>query len=125
MLEESLRESNVVCSAFAEVPEAALISCLRVETLRRPTHGPPLLGVGNGRCNGDRYRFGDLVLDREDVGEIAVVALGPDVDAGLGLEELCGDTDPLAGLAQISSGTAPISCDRTFAPTPKEKFGRA
>jgi hypothetical protein len=107
------------------MPQPALIGGPGVEAPRRLAHRALLLGVGDRRGDGDRYRFGDLVLDREDVGEIAVVALGPDVDAGLGLEELCGDTDPLAGLAQISSGTAPISCDRTFAPTPKEKFGRA
>ena len=29
---------------------------------------------------------GDLVLDRKDVGEVAVVALGPDVLAVLGLD---------------------------------------
>ena len=42
---------------------------------------------------------GDLVLQLEDVVERPVIALGPDVGAGLGLDQLGGDADPLAGLA--------------------------
>ncbi|MGA8757399.1 MAG: hypothetical protein WB611_13925 [Stellaceae bacterium] len=32
-------------------------------------------GIGNGGRNRNRHRFGDLVLDGEDVGEIAIVPL--------------------------------------------------
>ena len=64
--------------------------------------GALLLGVGNGRGDRDRHRLGDLVLHRENVGEIAVVALGPDMIAGLGLDQLRGDPDAVAGFAHAA-----------------------
>ncbi len=45
---------------------------------------------------------GDLVLDGEDVGELAVVALGPDVAVGRGVDQLDGDAHPVAGLAHAA-----------------------
>jgi hypothetical protein len=44
----------------------------------------------------------DLVLYGEDVGEIAVVAVGPDMPASLDLDQLRGDADPVAGFAQTA-----------------------
>src|SRR5215471_12663881 len=46
--------------------------------------------------------FGDLVLHGEDVAEIAVVALGPNVIAGFRLDQLRGDPQPVAALADAS-----------------------
>ena len=46
---------------------------------------------------GDRPR--DLLLNGEDVGELAVVILGPDMRAVVGLDELRGDAHAVAGLA--------------------------
>jgi hypothetical protein len=40
-----------------------------------------------------------LVLRGEDVGEIAIEALGPDVPAALGIDELRGDAHAVAGFA--------------------------
>ena len=65
-----------------------MIGCPRVEASRRLAQGPALLGIGNGRHQGDRHCLGDLVLQRENVGEIAVVVLGPDMLAALGLDQL-------------------------------------
>ena len=42
---------------------------------------------------------GDLVLKREDVGEVAVVPLGPNVVAGGGVDQLRSDANALAALA--------------------------
>ncbi len=53
---------------------------------------------GQGRDD----RRGHLVLDREDVLELAVVALGPDVPVGLGVDQLHGDAHPVAGLAHAA-----------------------
>ncbi len=86
LLKEFLREGVVFASSFAEMPQAALVGAPGVEAPRRLAHGAMLLGIGDSRGDGDRHRPGDLVLHREDVGEIAVVALGPDVVAGLGLD---------------------------------------
>src|SRR5262249_17979313 len=40
------------------------------------------------------YTQGDLVLQRKDIIERAVVAFGPDVPAALGLDQLAGDAHP-------------------------------
>ena len=65
---------------------------------RRLSYGAPELGIADGRGNRDRNGLGDFVLHREDVGEIAIVALGPDVVAGFGFDELCADADAIARL---------------------------
>ena len=48
----------------------------------------------------DRRRH--LVLDRENVLELAVVALGPDMRLGLAVDQLHGDAHAVAGLAHAS-----------------------
>ena len=47
-------------------------------------------------------RRGHLVLDREDVLEVAVVALGPDVAVGIGVDQLHGHAHPVARLAHAA-----------------------
>ena len=81
------------------MPQAALIGTPGVETAGRLAHGPLSLGIGNGRGNGDGYRLGDLVLHRENVGEVPVVALRSDLLAGLRLDQLRRDADTITGLA--------------------------
>jgi len=49
--------------------------------------------IEDGRGDRDRHSLRDIVLHREDVGEIAVIAFSPDVLAGLRLDELPSDTD--------------------------------
>src|SRR5207302_1638404 len=66
----------------------------------RLAHSASLLGIGDGPDYGDRDRCGDLVLQYEDFHEITVIAFGPDVLAGFGLDKLRRDADPTAGLAQ-------------------------
>ena len=44
----------------------------------------------------------DLVLDGEDVVERPVVALGPEVGAGGGIDQLRGHPDAVAGLADAA-----------------------
>ena len=53
----------------------------------------------NRRRYGNGHRTGVLILQREDIREIAVVALSPEVLAGLRLDELPGDADAIARLA--------------------------
>src|SRR5229473_1989862 len=84
------------------MPQAPLISRPGIEAFWRFAHGPLQLGIGNRWGDGDCYRFGNLVLYREDIGEIAVVALGPDVVASLGFDQLGGHTDPIAGLTHAA-----------------------
>src|ERR1700730_5366090 len=100
LLKELLREQVIVASEFAQMPQTALIGGPGVQGSRRLAQGAVLLGIGNGRGNRDRHRLGDLVLQCEDVSEIAIVALGPDMRPGLGLDQLRGKPDPVAGFAQ-------------------------
>src|SRR6516165_5237498 len=84
------------------MPQAALIGGPSIEVPRWLSYGPPQLGIADGRGDRNRYSLGDLVLHREDVGKIPVVALGPDVVAGLRFDELRGDADPISGLAHAA-----------------------
>ena len=52
----------------------------------------PFLGIEMRLDRGDDL-LGDVVLDGEDVLQLAVVFLGPDVLAGLGVDQLAGDAD--------------------------------
>jgi hypothetical protein len=90
-LKKLLSECGVLCGHSAEIPEAPLVS-------GRLAHRALLLGLGDR----DRHVLADLVLDGEDVGEVAVVALGLDMVAGLGLDQLCGDVDAIWGFAHAA-----------------------
>jgi len=47
-------------------------------------------------------RFGNLVLDRKDIGQFAVVAVGPDLIAGFGVDQLRIDPHPVSSLADAA-----------------------
>jgi hypothetical protein len=81
LLKEFLSHRVVVCTKFAPMPKPALVGGPGVKAPRRFAHRASKLSVGNGRGDGDCYRFGDLVLQCKDVGEIAIVALGPAEEA--------------------------------------------
>ena len=63
---------------------------------------PQILGCVELRLDGSDDVLSDLVLDREDVGEGAVVALDPDVRSTCRIDELAGDPQSLACLANPS-----------------------
>ena len=52
------------------------------------------------QCRHDR--LGNFILDGEDVREVAVVAVGPNVVAGLAVDQLGVDPNPIAGLADAA-----------------------
>src|SRR5689334_6356354 len=81
------------------MPQAALICGPHVEALGRFAHRTLPLGIGNGRGDRDSRSFGNLVLHRKNIGEIAVVSLGPNVVAGQRLDQLGSDTESIARLA--------------------------
>ena len=47
-------------------------------------------------------RADDFVLQFEQIGQVAIVALGHDVVAGVGLNKLRGDADAVAGFAHAA-----------------------
>jgi hypothetical protein len=53
-----------------------------------------LAGLGDGA--------GNLILDREDVAVLAIVALGPQVSVAFAVDELCADPYPPSGLAHAA-----------------------
>ena len=100
--EEIQIEFCVVRSEPAQMPLPTLIGAPGIETPGWSSHCALPLDIGD--CGGDRDGdgFSDLILHREDVGEITVVAFGPNVVAALGLDQLRGDADAIAGLAQAA-----------------------
>src|SRR5262245_24512462 len=84
------------------MPKAALISGPSVEPARGPAKGSILLGIGNGRGNGDCYSLCDFVLQRENVGEVTIVTLGPNMISRLGFDQLRSDADTIAEFAQAA-----------------------
>src|SRR5215472_4092055 len=84
------------------MPQAALIGRPSIEVPRWLSYGPSELGIEDGRGDRDRHSLRDIVLHREDVGEIAVIAFSPDVLPGLRLDELPSDTDAIACLTQAA-----------------------
>ena len=47
-----------------------------------------LLATSKLRLQRLRYSFGDLALDAKDVSQFAIVAVGPEVGIGLGIDQL-------------------------------------
>src|SRR5207248_3458129 len=62
---------------------------------------------GDSRGNRNCDRLGDLVLHRENLSEVAVVALGPDMISGLGLNKLRGHPDAVAGFPEAAFENIP------------------
>src|SRR5882757_10129172 len=102
LLKKSLCGRIVLWGSFAQMPETALIGRPGIKALRWLAHGASQLGVCNGGGQGGRQRLGELVLHSENIGEFAVVALGPDMVAGSRLYQLRSDADPIAGLAHAT-----------------------
>jgi hypothetical protein len=98
-LKELLCFGIFVQAETLHVPQPALKGSPSIETAWRFAYRTTELGIGNSRSDRNRYRLGDIVLHCEHVGEITVVAFGPEMIASFALYELSGDADPIAGLA--------------------------
>ncbi len=74
----------------------------RIHVVRRLAPGPEILGGVELRLDRRDDGLGDFVLHGEHVGEIAVVALRPEVTAGGHVDELGRDADVVAVLAHAA-----------------------
>ena len=74
----------------------------RIHVVGRLAPGPEILGGVELRLDRRDDGLGDFVLHGEHVGEIAVVALRPEVTAGGHVDELGGDADVVAVLAHAA-----------------------
>ena len=101
-LKEFLGEGVILGAGLAEMPHPALIGAPGIKTCWRLAHRPLLLGGSDGRRDSDGRGLSDFILHNENIGEITVIALGPDMIAGLGLNKLCGHPDAVAGFTETA-----------------------
>jgi hypothetical protein len=88
LLEVPLRNLVIICRSLGQMPQAALVSRPGVKVRGLFAHRASEFGIGDGRGDSNSDGSGYLVLQSKDVGEVAVVALGPHMLAGLGLDQL-------------------------------------
>ena len=99
LLEQPDRLGDAFLGAFVPGIAAFQVQAVGLEVLGVAL-GRGLVEVGKrGRAQRVHDGVGDLVLDREDVGEGAVVALGPEQAAVLGGAELRRNPQPVSGTA--------------------------
>ena len=72
------------------------------EVFRRLAPGAFDLGPPDRRLDGADHMRRDLVLQIEDILKNAVIALGPEMGAGRGIDQLTGDAEPVARLADAA-----------------------
>ena len=84
------------------MPQAALVSSPGVETFWRLAQCAMQLRISNRWGYGGCHCIGDLILHCEDVGEIAVVALGSVVISRFGLDQLRCYADAVPGFAETA-----------------------
>src|SRR6516162_6159090 len=102
LFEQAVGRDAISSSALVHMPEAALAIIPGAHVLR--PFCDYALAFGAGQCwldRGDDTR-GDVVLHREDVGQISVVALGPEMGTGGGIDKLTADAHPLPGPAHAT-----------------------
>ena len=73
-----------------------------IEIVDRSRFGAHALGGEEFRLDCRRDAGRDLVLQRENIGQLAVVSFRPDVVAGHRIQELAGDAHALSALADAS-----------------------
>src|SRR3984893_3126906 len=78
---------------------AAKITVVSIDVGRPAVGEPRLFGWAQSDFKSVDDSARDVVLDRKDIGQIAVVAVGPEVGAGRGVDELRGNPHPVAGAA--------------------------
>src|SRR6516225_5676555 len=82
-----------------EVPKAALAGLPCVQALRRLAQHPLLLGLGQRRLDGCGDTRGNLVLHGENIVEVTVIPVSPDMSAGARIDQLRGYAHPVAAPA--------------------------
>src|SRR6266446_3790424 len=84
------------------MPHPPVVTFPGIEALRRFARGALALAALERRVDRDRDARGDLVLHRENVSQITIVALGPKMPAGGGFDELRCHSHPVSGLAHAA-----------------------
>ena len=84
------------------VPEATLAIIPRTHVLRSLPDNALALSAGQRWLDRGGDTRGDVVLHREDVSQIAVVTLGPEMGTGGCIDQLAGDAHALPGPAHAT-----------------------
>ena len=95
--EQALRLGYAFRGELVEVPVAALDQIVTGEAPARRC--PTLLYFHDLRLDRSRDARRDVVLNREEIAELAIVAFRPNVVPGQRVDELGSDADPVPGLA--------------------------
>src|SRR6516225_4021876 len=88
--------------ALVHMPEAALAIIPGAHVLRPFRDHALALGTGQRRLDRGGDTGGDVVLHSEDVGQVPVVTLGPEMGTGGYVDELAADAHPLARSAHAA-----------------------
>src|SRR6516225_4220300 len=102
LLEKAVGRDALGAGALVHMPEAALAIIPGAHVLRPFRDYALDFGAGQrwlDRCGDTR---GDVVLHREDVSQIPVVTLGPEMGTGGCIDQLAADAHPLSGPAQAT-----------------------
>ena len=102
LFEQGLRHDMVLPRHAPVMRERAHQEIPGVHAVGRLALGAKILGGIELRLDRGDDRLRDLVLHREDVGELAVVTFGPEMAAGGDVVELRGDADAVAVLADAA-----------------------
>src|SRR5438552_4011676 len=107
LLKEFHCASTVLRVGFPRMPQTALIRRPGIEAPRWLAHRAVQFGLGDGRGHSKRDGLGNVVLHCENIEEIAIIALGPDMLPSVGLDQLSSHTDAVAGLTQAAFELVP------------------
>ena len=94
LLQQLLRAPLLVRARAPHVRQRLQHQVPRIDALRRLAPHPRRLGDQDLRPDRTDDAVGDVVLQLEDVGQLAIVAVGPQVDAVRGIDQLSGDAHP-------------------------------
>jgi len=79
----------------------AQVVVIGLQACRRFQQGPFCLGLADMRCKDCCHSTSNLILDREDISHDPIVALGPEMGTGHGVDKLRADADALAANAAL------------------------
>ena len=93
---------KILLRTLVSVPKAALVEVPGAQIVRPVRARPLALGLAKLGLDCTHQRCGDFVLNGENIFQLAVVALGPDMVARQTVNQLRRDTNALAGLANTA-----------------------
>jgi hypothetical protein len=102
LLQEVQRQLMVSRCELEKMPQAPVIEFPRSQALRCLVERAAALGVRHRRLNRRQNGLGDLVLNRENIRQIVIVAFGPEVVAGFCVRELDANANPSSAAADAA-----------------------